>query len=164
MGFYNSVLYTIRIVYFLVFNLFFFSAYYDAMGLISPKKNEVSSLKKVDRHYLDAALMEIGNSPLKDGEGTVRTYSQRLALSIWNDALFSETVKDRAIMAKLILERVGGKPAVIADDEKEELPEVVFRVNANDAKKIKALQDLPVEEEPQDKVVVEIDGEPKMEF
>lgn len=134
------------------------------MGLISPKKNEVSQMKKVDRHFLDAALMDIGNSLSEDKEGVARSYSQRLAMSIWNDALYAETVRDRALMAKLILERVGGKPSVIVDEEKEELPEVVFRVNANDAKKIKALKELPVEEEPQDKVVVEIDGEPKMEF
>lgn len=135
------------------------------MGLINPKKNEVANLKKVNRHYLDEALMEIGNSPSKDNEGNIRTYSQRLALNIWNDALYSETVRDRALMAKLILERVGGKPAVIADEEKEELPEVVFRVNANDAKKIRALQDMSVEEDDsEDKVVVEIDGEPRMEF
>ena len=135
------------------------------MGLISPKKNEVAQMNKVDRHYLDNALMNIGNSTIKDREGVVNTYSQRLAMSIWNDALFAETVKDRAIMAKLILERVGGKPSVIVDDEKEELPAVVFRVNANDAKKIKALQELPVsEDDSEDKVVVEIDGEPKMEF
>lgn len=135
------------------------------MGLISPKKNEVSQLKKVDRHFLDTALLEIGQSPLKDSDGVTRTYSQRLAMSIWNDALFAETVRDRALMAKLILERVGGKPAVITDEEKEELPEVVFRVNANDAKKIKALQEMPVtEDDSEDKVVVEIDGEPRMEF
>lgn len=135
------------------------------MGFITPKKNEVSQMKKVDRHFLDNALMDIGNSVCKDGEDTVRTYSQRLAMSIWNDALFAETVKDRAVMAKLILERVGGKPSVIVDEDKEDLPEVVFRVSANDAKKIKALQQMDnVEEEPDDKVVVEIDGEPKMEF
>lgn len=135
------------------------------MGLISPKKNEVSQLKKVDRHFLDTALLEIGQSSMKDSDDVTRTYSQRLAMSIWNDALFAETVRDRALMAKLILERVGGKPAVIADEEKEELPEVVFRVNANDAKKIKALQEMPVtEDESEDKVVVEIDGEPRMEF
>lgn len=134
------------------------------MGLISPKKNEVSQMKKLDRHFLDNALMDIGNSLNEDKDGVARTYSQRLAMSIWNDALYAETVKDRAIMAKLILERVGGKPSVIVDEEKEELPEVVFRVSADDAQKIKALQELPVDEEPQDKVVVEIDGEPKMEF
>lgn len=135
------------------------------MGLISPKKNEVSQLKKVDRHFLDTALLEIGQSSIKDSDNVTRTYSQRLAMSIWNDALFAETVRDRALMAKLILERVGGKPSVIADEEKEELPEVVFRVNANDAKKIKALQEMPVtEDDSEDKVVVEIDGEPRMEF
>lgn len=134
------------------------------MGYITPKKNEVSQMKKIDRHFLDAALMDAMNATSKDSEGTIRTNAQRLATSIVNDALYAETVKDRAIMAKLILERVGGKPSVIVDEEKEDLPEVVFRVNANDAQKIKALKELPVDEEPEDKVIVEIDGEPKMEF
>ena len=134
------------------------------MGYITPKKNEVSQMKKVDRHFLDNALMDVMNASSEDAEGVIRTNAQRLASSIVNDALYAETVKDRAIMAKLILERVGGKPSVIVDEEKEDLPEVVFRVNANDAKKIKALKELPVDEDPEDKVVVEIDGEPKMEF
>lgn len=136
------------------------------MGLITPKKTEVANMKKVDRHYLDSALMELGQSMVKGADGDMRTYSQRLALSIWNDALYAETVKDRAIMAKLILERVGGKPSVIVDEDKEELPEVVFRVNASDANKIKALQQIDNVEEDnsEDKVVVEIDGEPRMEF
>lgn len=135
------------------------------MGYITPKKNEVSQMKKADRHFLDNALMEIMQSESKDAEGNVRSNAQRLAATIMNDALYAETVKDRAIMAKLILERVGGKPSVIVDEEKEDLPEVVFRVNANDAKKIKALQELPVSEDnSEDRVIVEIDGEPKMEF
>lgn len=135
------------------------------MGYIVPKKNEVAKAKKIDRHFLDQALIDIGNSSCEDDEGTVRTYSQRLAMSIWNDSLYAETVKDRAIMAKLILERVGGKPSVIVEEEKEELPEVVFRVSANDAQKIKALQEMPVEEDDsEDKVIVEIEDEPRMEF
>ena len=134
------------------------------MGYITPRKNEVSQIKKADRHFLDNALMEVMQATSKDAEGNVRTNAQRLATTIMNDALYAETVKDRAIMAKLILERVGGKPSVIVDEEKEELPEVVFRVNADDAQKIKALQNLPVKEEPTDRVIVEVDGEPKMEF
>ena len=135
------------------------------MGYITPKKNEVSQMKKVDRHFLDNALMDIMQSTSKDAEGNIRSNAQRLAATIMNDALYAETVKDRAIMAKLIYERVGGKPSVIVDEDKEDLPEVVFRVNANDAKKIKALKELPVsEDDSEDKVVVEIDGEPKMEF
>ena len=135
------------------------------MGYITPAKKEASQMKKVDRHFLDNALMEIMRAETKDSEGNVRSNAQRLASTIMNDALYAETVKDRAIMAKLILERVGGKPSVIVDEEKEDLPEVVFRVNANDAKKIKALKELPVtEDNSEDKVIVEIDGEPKMEF
>ena len=134
------------------------------MGYITPKKNEVTSMKKMDRHFLDNALMDVMQQSSKDSEGVIRRNAERLAASIMRDALFAETVKDRAIMSKLILERVGGKPSVIVDEEKEDLPEVVFRVSANDAKKIKALKELSVDEEPEDKVVVEIDGEPKMEF
>lgn len=135
------------------------------MGFITPKKNEVAQMKKVDRHFLDQALIEVMQQTSIDDEGVVRTNAQRLAVSIMTDALTAETVKERAIMAKLILERAGGKPSVIVDEEKEELPEVVFRVNANDAKKIKALQEMPVtEDDSEDKVVVEIEGEPRMEF
>lgn len=135
------------------------------MGYIVPKaKTEAANFKKQDKHFLDDALAEVMRGTSKDDEGVVRNNAQRLAAMIFDSALYAETVKDRAIMAKLILERVGGKPSVIVDEEKEELPEVVFRVNANDAQKIKALQNLPVEEEPTDKVIVEVDGEPKMEF
>lgn len=135
------------------------------MAYIVPKaKTEAANFKKQDKHFLDDALAEIMRGTSKDAEGVVRSNAQRLATMIFDSALYAETVKDRAIMAKLILERVGGKPSVIVDEEKEELPEVVFRVNANDAQKIKALQNLPVEEEPTDKVIVEVDGEPKMEF
>ena len=134
------------------------------MGYITPKKNEVASMKKMDRHFLDNALMDVMQQSSEDSEGVIRSNAERLAASIMRDALFAETVKDRAIMSKLILERVGGKPSVIVDEEKEDLPEVVFRVSANDAQKIKALKELPVDEEPEDKVIVEIDGEPKMEY
>ena len=135
------------------------------MGYITPKKNEVANFKKVDRHFLDQALMEVMQQTTEDSEGNVRTNAQRLAMSIMSDALYAETVKDRATMSKLIYERVGGKPAVIAEEETEDLPEVVFRVSANDAKKIKTLQQMDnLDEEPTDKVIVEIEGEPRMEF
>lgn len=135
------------------------------MALIAPTKKEISQMKKADRHFLDNALAEVMQGTSKDAEGNIRSNAQRLASMIFDAALYAETVKDRAIMAKLILERVGGKPSVIVDEEKEELPEVVFRVNANDAKKIKALQEVSVsEDDSDDKVIVEIDGEPKMEF
>lgn len=135
------------------------------MGYITPKKNEVANFKKVDRHFLDQALMEVMQQTSEDSEGNVRTNAQRLAMSIMSDALYAETVKDRAIMSKLIFERVGGKPAVITEEETEDLPEVVFRVSANDAKKIKTLQQMDnLDEEPTDKVIVEIEGEPRMEF
>ena len=135
------------------------------MGYITPTKRNADSVKSVDKHFLDDALKEMMMTTIKDGDGTIKTIAERMAYGLIQDALYAETVKDRTTCKKLIYERVGGKPSVIVDEEKEELPEVVFRVNANDAKKIKALQELPVtEDDSEDKVIVEIDGEPKMEF
>ena len=119
----------------------------------------------IDKHILDNALKEMMTTEIEDEEGARKTIADRLAYGLIMDALYAETVKDRTSCKKLIYERVGGKPTVIADEEKEDLPEVVFRVSANDAQKIKALQDVPVEEDDsEDKVIVEIEDEPRMEF
>lgn len=135
------------------------------MGYITPTKKE-GSLKSINKHFLDDALKDMMNTTLKDDEGTVKTIAERMAYGLVMDALYAENVKDRTTCKKLIYERVGGKPAVIEDEEKEDLPEVVFRVSANDAKKLEALKgmdNLDVEHN-EDKVIVDIDGEPKMEF
>ena len=135
------------------------------MSLIVPNKNKVSQVKAIDKHILDNALKEMMTTEIEDEEGKRNTIANRLAYGLIMDALYAETVKDRTSCKKLIYERVGGKPTVIADEEKEDLPEVVFRVSANDAQKIKALQDVPVEEDDsEDKVIVEIEDEPRMEF
>jgi len=134
------------------------------MGLIVPKKSN-TQIKTVDKHFLDNALKDMMTTTIEDDEGVAKTIAERMAYGLVMDALYAETVKDRTLCKKLIYERVGGKPSVIADEEKEDLPEVVFRVSANDAQKIKALQDVPVEEDDsEDKVIVEIEDEPRMEF
>ena len=151
-------------VYFLVFNLPFFSAYYQIMSLIVPQKSN-SQVKAVDKHFLDNALKDLMQTTITDEEGVAKSIAERMAYGLVMDALYAETVKDRTTCKKLIYERVGGKPTVIPDEEKEDLPEVVFRVSANDAQKIKALQEMPVEEDDsEDKVIVEIEDEPRMEF
>lgn len=135
------------------------------MGYITPKKNEISQVKKVDRHFLDDMLKEMMTTTLKDEEGTVKSIAERIAFGLVNDALYAETVKDRNACRKLIYERVGGKPAVIEDDDIEELPTVSVRLKTSDAQKIKQIEAMDnYEEEPEDKVVVEIEGGPKMEF
>jgi len=135
------------------------------MSLIVPNKSKTSQVKLLDKHILDNALKEMMTAEIEDEEGAKKTIANRLAYGLIMDALYAETVKDRTSCKKLIYERVGGKPSVIADEEKEDLPEVVFRVSANDAQKIKALQDVPVEEDDsEDKVIVEIEDEPRMEF
>ena len=135
------------------------------MGYITPNKREVGNVKSVDKHFLDDALKEMMQSTLKDEEGTVKTIAERMAYGLVMDALYAETVKDRTTCKKLIYERVGGKPAVIEDKEIEELPTISVRLKTSDAQKIKEIEAMDnYEEEPTDRVVVEIDDGPKLEF
>ena len=134
------------------------------MGYITPAKR-TSEVKKVDRHFLDEALKNLMMSTRKDAEGNIKTIAEQLAYGLIEDALYAETVKDRTTCKKLIYERVGGKPAVIEDDEIEELPSVSVRLKTSDAQKIKQIEAMDhYEEEPVDKVVVDIEGGPTMEF
>jgi hypothetical protein len=135
------------------------------MGYITPTKRDVGNVKTVDKHFLDDALKDIMQTTLKDDDGTVKTIAERMAYGLVMDALYAETVKDRTTCKKLIYERVGGKPAVIEDEEIEELPTVSVRLKTSDAQKIKQIEAMDhYEEEPNDRVVVEIDDGPKMEF
>ena len=135
------------------------------MGYITPTKREVGNVKSVDKHFLDDALKEMMQSTLKDEEGTVKTIAERMAYGLVMDALYAETVKDRTTCKKLIYERVGGKPAVIEDKDIEELPTISVRLKTSDAQKIKEIEAMDnYEEEPTDRVVVEIDDGPKLEF
>lgn len=135
------------------------------MGYITPTKRDVGNVKTVDKHFLDDALKDMMQTTLKDDDGTVKTIAERMAYGLVMDALYAETVKDRTTCKKLIYERVGGKPAVIEDEEIEELPTVSVRLKTSDAQKIKQIEAMDhYEEEPNDRVVVEIDDGPKMEF
>lgn len=134
------------------------------MGIISPNKT-IKTAKKVDRKYLDSALSSMATEQITDGDGNLSNYAQGLARRVWDIALYAESDKDSITAAKFISERLNGKPAVIVEEEKEEIPAITFRVHTGDANKIKELASRPdVEEEPTDKVVVNIDGEPTMEF
>ena len=133
------------------------------MGYITPAKRKTEGLNK---HFLDDALKEMTMATEKDDEGNIKSVAERMAYSLIQDALYAESAKDRTTCKKLIYERVGGKPSVIVDEEKEDIPEVVFMVSASDAKKLEALKDmdnLDVEQN-EDKVIVDIDGEPRREF
>lgn len=135
------------------------------MGYITPKKRELGNVKSVSKHFLDDALKDMMQTTLKDDEGTIKTIAERMAYGLVMDALYAETVKDRTTCKKLIYERVGGKPSVIEDEEVEELPTISVRLKTSDAAKIKEIEALDnYEEEPTDKVVVEIDDGPKLEF
>lgn len=138
------------------------------MGLISPN---LPSVKNVDtkekRKLFDAALIDYGLRETQDEQGRIIRNVQRLAATVWEGALYSESPKDRALFAKLLYERAGGKPTVIAEEEHEEIPEIVLRVNPKSAEQIKQLaeRDDVTEDDSESRVVVEIEGEEgQMEF
>lgn len=138
------------------------------MGLISPN---LPSVKNVDtkekRKLFDVALIDYGLRETQDEQGRIIRNVQRLAATVWEGALYSESPKDRALFAKLLYERVGGKPTVIAEEEHEEIPEIVLRVNPKSAEQIKQLaeRDDVTEDDSESRVVVEIEGEEgQMEF
>ena len=129
------------------------------MGLITPKK-PLAQVKKVNKKFLDSSLADVAMKEISNTDGVQLTYAQALAQRIWNIALCGENDKDSITAAKFISERINGKPAVLKEEEKEEIPAIVFRVHAKDEEKIKELAERSdVEEEPQDRLVVDIEGE-----
>lgn len=138
------------------------------MGLISPNTPSTKVLDtKQKRKLFDEALADIGLRESMDEEGRMCNNITRLAMTVWDGALYSESPKDRATFAKLLYERVGGKPTVMTEEEHTEIPEIVLRVNPKSAEEIKALaeRDDVQEDDSESRVVVEIEGEDgQMEF
>lgn len=138
------------------------------MGLISPNTPSTKVLDtKQKRKLFDEALIDYGLRDSEDGEGRVAKNITRLAMTVWDGALYSESPKDRATFAKLLYERIGGKPTVMVEEEHEEIPEIVLRVNPKSAEEIKALaeRDDVQEDDSDSRVVIEIEGEDgQMEF
>ena len=112
------------------------------MGLITPKK-PLAQVKKVNKKFLDSSLADVAMKEISNTDGVQLTYAQALAQRIWNIALCGENDKDSITAAKFISERINGKPAVLKEEEK--IKELAERSD--------------VEEEPQDRLVVDIEGE-----
>ena len=138
------------------------------MGLIAPNSITKKETLKFDKRILDQALANVAAETFTDNEGVIRTTADRLARRLWNTALYAESDKDATTAAKIILERMNGKPSVIVDEEKEEMPEIVLRVNPKDKAQVEALAqrtDLELDEKNDDKIIVSIEGEEgTMEF
>lgn len=137
------------------------------MSLIVPSKtNTIKENKKIDTHIMDMALVEYAKLASTDEDGNLINNSIRAAKTAWDIALYAESPRDRLAGLRFITERIGGKPKVIEDDEKEELPEVVFRISAKDSEQLKKIadrEDVKVEDNT-DKIIVDIKDEPRMEF
>lgn len=132
------------------------------MGFITSNVPSTQKLNtKEKRKLFDEALIDVGLMETEDAEGNIMKNIQRLALSTWDSALYSENPKDRALFAKLIYERTGGKPKVITEEEHDEIPEIILRVNPKSAEEIKLLseRDDVSEDDSEDRVIVEVEGE-----
>ena len=131
------------------------------MAYITPNQVSTKVLDtKQKRKLFDEALMEVGLAETIDKDGVTRKNLQRLVMSIWNDALYAESPKDRAMNARMILERVGGKPTVMVEEEHEEIPEIVIRTNSKTANQIQDNANQECEEEYSDDFEITVEGEP----
>lgn len=131
---------------------------------IAPSRISTGLSKPTNKKLLDETLSRrLGENVTVDGVSM--TVAQALSNRLIDIALFAESNKDSVTAAKLIFERVNGRAAVMVDDTKEEMPPVTFRLKTDDVRKLEALSrsQLPVEPEPSDRIVAEIDGE-EMEF
>lgn len=137
------------------------------MGIIAPNVPAKKADAKINKNLLDGFLIDIALRQEEDREGVIRTNAERAALKLWNLALCSEDdrVSQRAL--ETLYNRIGGKPNIKVEEEKQEMPEIVFQVSTKDTEKLKKLierEPVRYEEESEDKVIVEIEGEPRMEF
>lgn len=151
--------------FFLIF--FFFTPIVRAMGIIAPNVPVKKTDAKNNKNLLDGFLVDIALRTSEDIDGVIRSNAERAALKMWSLALTSEDdrVSQRAL--DTIFNRVGGKPNIKVEEEKQEMPEIVFQVSTKDTEKLKKLierEPVRYEEESEDKVIVEIEGEPRMEF
>lgn len=137
------------------------------MGIIAPNVPAKKADAKNNKNLLDGFLVDIALRQEEDREGVIRTNAERAALKLWNLALCSEDdrVSQRAL--ETLYNRIGGKPNIKVEEEKQEMPEIVFKISSKDSQRIKELcerETVRTDEDSEGKLIVEIEGEPRMEF
>lgn len=139
---------------------YFLSHIIKNMGYIVPKKNEVSLKKVANKRILVDCALELLNETEEDEEGVERTNAMMIMRRLVATAKYAEANRDATNAASILLSYTYGKPSVVADEEQEEMPEIVLRVNPKDKAQLEALaarHDL--EHKEKDPVVVQIEGE-----
>lgn len=132
------------------------------MGYITPvKKNEVSLKKVANKRILVDCAMELLAEEEEDAEGVIRSNAMQIMRRLVATAKYAESNKDATSAAKVLLDYTYGKPAIVSNEEQEEVPEIVLRVNPKDKEQLMALaaRDDIEQETPDDRVVVDIEGE-----
>ena len=117
------------------------------MGIISPKttKPYVSS-KKALSQAMSHAANEFIESPL---DGSRKTRWQAVVDRLFNTAIYAESDKDATSAAKVIKEELFGRAPVRKQENKHEIPAIIFAQRGDELTQI-AEKAARAEEDPED--------------
>lgn len=107
------------------------------MGIISPTNNTKTSSyqgsKKALAEAMSYAAQQIIESPI---DGTRMSMWQAVVKRLYNTAIYAESDKDATSAAKVIAERLFGRAPVQKQENKHEIPAIVFTVKSSEIKDI----------------------------
>lgn len=107
------------------------------MGIISPTNNTKTSSyqgsKKALAEAMSYAAQQIIESPI---DGTRMSMWQAVVKRLYNTAIYAESDKDATSAAKVIAERLFGRAPVQKQENKHEIPAIVFTVKNSEIKDI----------------------------
>jgi hypothetical protein len=109
------------------FKLSFFSSYSSLMGIIAPSAKtgikHYAGSKKVLNDAMSYAANQYIESPL---DGTQKTQWQAVVDRLYKTAIYAESDKDATSAAKVIAERLFGRAPVQKQENKHEIPAIIF--------------------------------------
>ena len=142
------------------------------MGLIYQEKRSNNS-SVVPADDVGGMLTNVSKQKMREriamidrntGEPYYTTVGEALISRLVDIGLYSENEKNAIVAAKFAIEHGYGKAGIRQEEEKEELPEIVFKLTPTQNKELLRRSALPVpasdEEEVNDKIIVEVEGEP----
>lgn len=135
------------------------------------KTHDVSLLSSADE---DEMLKNISRRKMRErilvtdrntGETYYTTVGDALLSRLIDIGLYSDNEKNAIVAAKFAIEQGLGKAGIRQEEEKEEMPEIQFKLTPTQNKELLRKSALPVpaadeEEDDSGKIIVEIEGEP----
>lgn len=120
------------------------------MGIISPEKNSkikpYSGSKKAMTEAMSYAANQFVASPL---DGSRKTQWQAVVDRLYKTAIYAESDKDATSAAKVIAERLFGRAPVQKQENKHEIPAIIFAERGDELTQI-AEKASRAEEDPED--------------